>query len=105
MLQEGFIRVFRYLHQYKSEGPLGGWIKRIVVNAALTVLKNKKPFFSEVSEDHHEMPSPDVSALSNLSTNELLQLISDLPEGYRIVFNLYALEGYTTVKRSGRCWI
>jgi RNA polymerase sigma factor (sigma-70 family) len=95
MLQEAFIRVFTYIHKYRFEGSLEGWIKRIVVNVALKIIQTKKLFFSEVSEDHQALPSIDSSALSNLSANEMLQLIGHLPEGYRIVFNLYVMEGYS----------
>lgn len=94
MLQEAFIRVFTYIHQYKSEGPLAAWIRRVTVNTALTVLKNKKVHFAEIreSQDHHAI---DPDALTNLNEEELLQLINRLPDGYRVVFNLYVLEGYS----------
>src|SRR5450755_3757100 len=95
MLQEAFIRVFKYIHKYRFEGSLEGWIKRIVVNVALKIIQTKKVFFSEVTEDHQALPSIDSSALSSLNANELLKLICRLPEGYRIVFNLYVMEGYS----------
>jgi RNA polymerase sigma factor (sigma-70 family) len=95
MLQETFIRVFSYVDQFKFQGSLEGWIKRITVNASLRVLQNKKVRFSEIKEDHHEYPTVDAFALSSLGAAELLKLISHLPDGYRTVFNLYAIEGYT----------
>jgi len=94
MLQEAFIRIFTYIHQYKFEGPLGAWIMRITVNSALKILQNKKIHFSEIRESQQTFHAIDPHALSNLSEDELLKLISNLPEGYRIVFNLYVLEGY-----------
>ena len=94
MLQEAFIRVFAYIHQYKSEGPLGAWINRVTANAALTILKTKKPPFLEIRESQETSGATDPEALSNLNEEDLLRLISRLPEGYRVVFNLYVLEGY-----------
>jgi RNA polymerase sigma factor (sigma-70 family) len=94
MLQEAFIRVFLYIDQFKFQGSLEGWIKRITVNAALKVLKAKKIYFSEIKENQYEFHSVDPYVLSNLSADELLELISNLPDGYRVVFNLYVLEGY-----------
>ena len=95
ILQEAFIRVFTYIHQYKSESPLGAWINRVTANAALTILKNKRKPFLEIREDQQTSRAIDPDALSNLNEEELLRLISQLPEGYRLVFNLYVLEGYS----------
>lgn len=94
MLQEGFIRVFQNIDKYRFEGSLEGWVKRIMVNAALKIVQQKKIFFSDVGESHEGLSSSDPSAVSNLSANEMLKLICNLPEGYRIVFNLYVIEGY-----------
>jgi RNA polymerase sigma factor (sigma-70 family) len=93
MLQESFIRVFQYIDQYRFEGSLEGWIRRIVVHTALRILQKKKFHFTDIDEDL-EVQSMDSDAVSNLGTEELLKLISGLPDGYRIVFNLYVLEGY-----------
>jgi RNA polymerase sigma factor (sigma-70 family) len=94
MLQETFIRVFTYIGQFKFRGSLEGWIRRITVNAALTVLKNKKIHFSEIKEDQQAFPATDPYLLSDWNAEELLELIRRLPDGYRTVFNLYVLEGY-----------
>jgi RNA polymerase sigma factor (sigma-70 family) len=94
MLQEGWIRVFGYIHAYRFEGSLEGWIKRVMVNAALRVIQTRKISWIEVSEAHEEVLSADPDVLSGLSANELLKLICGLPDGYRIVFNLHAMEGY-----------
>lgn len=94
MLQEAFIRVFDYIHQYKFAGSLAGWIRRIVVNAALKILQSKKIHYAEIGEEQFPLASIDPDALSNLTEDELLKLIGNLPPGYRIVFNLYVIEGY-----------
>jgi len=95
MLQEGFIRVFRYIHQYKFEGSFEGWIKRIVVNASLRILQKKGIHFLEINEELQELQQAEADILSTLSEREILKLISNLPTGYRVIFNLYVLEGYS----------
>jgi RNA polymerase sigma factor (sigma-70 family) len=95
MLQEAFIRVFSYIDQFKFQGSLEGWIRRITVNAALKVLQNRKTHFREIREDESEASATSVPDLYDLGAEDLLELISRLPDGYRIVFNLYAIEGYS----------
>lgn len=95
MLQEGFIRVFSYLKSYESTGSFEGWMKKIFVNTALRT-KSKKSYTHELN-GFEKLPEEPIapSAISKLSEEQLLLLISELPEGYRMVFNLYALEGYS----------
>ena len=95
MLQEGFIRIFKYIHQYKFEGPLEAWLKRIMVNAALRILQKKTIRFSEINGYMEEVSPEDTNPFSALAEQEILQLISNLPTGYRVVFNMYVLEGYS----------
>ncbi len=95
MLQEGFIRIFKYIHQYRFEGPFEGWLKRIIVNAALKVLQKKVIRFSEIDEHTQNLDVENTSPFSSLQEREILQLIAGLPTGYRVVFNMYVLEGYS----------
>jgi RNA polymerase sigma factor (sigma-70 family) len=93
MLQEGFLIVFKELHQYEgSRGALGGWIRRVVINSALQVIRKKKISFSEMDASYEEV-SNDEDAVSQLSLKELLVHIQSLPNGYRTVFNMYAIDG------------
>lgn len=94
MLQEGFIRVFEHLPSFRHEGSLEGWIRRIVVTTALKQLRKAKPTQElTVQEDFKE--SSDVpDAITQLSEQEIIRLIGELPQGYRMVFNLFVLEGY-----------
>ena len=95
MLQEAFIRVFDYIHQFKGKGSLEGWIKRIVINTAIKKTQ-KKSFQNEALgiEPHQDVPiSPNV--YDHLQAEEILALIKELPDGYRTIFNLYAIEGYS----------
>lgn len=95
MLQEAFIKIFSHIHQYKFEGSFEGWMKRIVVNCALKAIQKKKTRFVEISNHDAATPHTDSFAVSNLSEDELIKLISNLPDGYRVVFNLYVMEGYS----------
>lgn len=95
VLQEGFIKVFTHLEQYSGSGSLEGWIRRVIVNTALEKLRKKSFLFS--LNDHADAisESSSNSAFSTMEANELLKLVQELPQGYRIVFNLYAIEGYS----------
>lgn len=96
VLQEGFIKVFRFLETYKSEGELGAWIRRIMVTTALNYLKKTKSYRNELIFE--EMPLYLVSYNNpqvQLDTRELGELIRKLPTGFQTVFNLYAIEGYS----------
>ena len=94
ILQESFIKVFSNIGQYRFEGSLEGWIRRIVVTTALKILRHKKIEFASIDEDLDIAQTMNVDVLTALGAGELLKLISGLPDGYRIVFNLYVLEGY-----------
>jgi len=95
MLQDAFIKIFSHIYQYKFEGSFEGWIKRIVVNCALKTIQKKKTRFLEINNHDTASPQSDSFVLSSLSEDELIKLISGLPDGYRIVFNLYVMEGYS----------
>ncbi len=94
MLQESFIKVFTNIGQFRFQGSLEGWIRRIVVHTALRTLQKKKIRFTEIDEDLDLAQSVNTDGLDGLSVEELLKLIGNLPDGYRLVFNLYVLEGY-----------
>lgn len=96
LLQEGFVRVFKHLHQYKGTGELGAWIRRIIVNTIINEIKRSK--IQLVSEDLIEDGMHPVSTddpLYDLSVKEIVLLIQRLPKGYRLIFNLHAIEGYS----------
>lgn len=96
VLQEGFIKVFRYLKDYRSEGSLEGWIRRTMVNTAINFYKKKTKYQKEISLDQTEpISNEEESAIDKLSAKELLEVIRELPDGYRMVFNLNVIEGYT----------
>lgn len=94
VLQDGFIKVFRYINQFKFEGSFEGWLRRIVVNTALKHCQRKKIPFDDLQPEHPRNPGIEPYAYAHITETELLQLISQLPDGYRIVFNLHVIEGY-----------
>ena len=96
ILQEGFIKVFNHLSDYRYEGVFEGWIRRTFVNTAINYYKQKSKEWAEISLDKAEANhSIDHDVIEKLSVQELMEIIQQLPEGYRIIFNLYVIEGYT----------
>jgi RNA polymerase sigma-70 factor (ECF subfamily) len=95
LLQEGFIKVFDCLHQFKFEGSFEGWMKRVIVNNALQKIRSKSHLHAIVPiEDAQQTQAVSPQEIfSHLSTKELLQMVQELPTIYRLVFNLYVFEG------------
>lgn len=99
VLQQGFIKVFTHLHQFKMEGELGAWIRRIIVNTAINYLKRKPRYQLDLGfEDTHLHPVSSSEPEMNLNMKDLLNLVRQLPPGYQTIFNLFAVEGYTHVE-------
>lgn len=99
ILQEGFVKVFKHLHQYNFEGELGAWIRKIMVNTALNYLKKNKRYQYDLSFDDlvlHPVSTDDPGI--KLETKELAELIRQLPTGFQTIFNLHAVEGYSHVE-------
>ena len=96
VLQEGFIKIFTYLKDYRSEGSLEGWIRRTIINTAINYYKKRAKQFGDVQIEHAEISRlDDETIIDKLSADELLDVIQTLPDGYRMVFNLSIIEGYT----------
>jgi len=95
MLQEAFIRIFKFINQYQGTGSFEGWIKRITVRSCLQILQVRKVRFSELSEGLQEIQTSVPDIISELDADEILKQISYLPVGYRMIFNLYVMEGYS----------
>ena len=93
-LQEGFIRVFTYLHSFESSGSFDAWIRKVFVNTALKQLSKKQIYFEEIDVENNFRFTEDADAISKLSESEILGLMNELPMGYKTVFNLFVIEGY-----------
>ncbi len=95
VLVTAFTKVFDKIDQFKSEGSFEGWIRRIVVNEALTWIRKNRSLYLETDLEKADY-EPDYDKLSDhLEAEDLLRLIQLLPTGYQLVFNLYAIDGYS----------
>lgn len=104
VMQDGFMKVFSQVHKFRSEGSFEGWIKRIMINAAIdnyqsnlrlsfiqdsgNLLENAE--LADVYDEDDELPDE-----MNIPKEKLMRMIQELPDGYRMVFNLYAIEGFS----------
>lgn len=96
VLQEAFVKVFMKLGKYDFKGSFEGWIRRIVINTAINYYHSNQSFFDQVQIDEViEKDSGVVEVLEKLSIEDLYALISKLPSGYRFIFNMYAIDGYS----------
>ncbi|HMV09140.1 MAG TPA: sigma-70 family RNA polymerase sigma factor [Cyclobacteriaceae bacterium] len=95
VLVTAFTKILDKIDQYKSEGSFEGWIRRVVVNEALTWLRRNRNMYLELELEAADY-EPDYKSLSDhLEAEDLMTMINELPSGYRIVFNLYAIDGYS----------
>lgn len=97
LLQDGFIKLFTKIDTYSGIGSFSGWVRRIFVTTCLEYLRQKDALrFSSAVEDYeNSLPEAEHSVMDKISADDLMKLISGLAEGYRTVFNLYAIEGYS----------
>ena len=94
VLQEGFIKVFGKICDFKSKGSLEGWIRRIMVHQSIEHYRKRSRYFMVDIDEAYDV-GMDTQVLQEMSRDELLQMITALPVGYRTVFNLYVVEGYS----------
>ncbi|MEP6675335.1 MAG: sigma-70 family RNA polymerase sigma factor [Ferruginibacter sp.] len=96
MLQEGFIKVFTQIHQYRNEGALEGWIRRIIVHTCINIIKKNKKFSDSVDIAYaNGIHVKEELIPSILQAKQVVECIRLLPVGYRTVLNLYAIEGFS----------
>jgi len=94
ILQDAYIRVFRYLNTFQFESSLKTWIRRIIINTSINHYRKRKKDkeFSQPLTDKDDFAINDV--FDNINANEIVHLVNELPEGARMVLKLYAIEGY-----------
>jgi RNA polymerase sigma-70 factor (ECF subfamily) len=95
MLQNGFVKVFQKIEDYRGDGAFEGWVRRIMVHSSIEYYRKHHKMMQVVEIDNINEPSVDPVAASNLDAKDLLALIQQLAPGYKLVFNLYAIEGYS----------
>jgi len=91
--QEGFVKLYRNLANFRGEGSFEGWARRIFVTICIDGIKNRRLLFPVVREGADSI-SDDLSGYDKLTNDDLIGLIRQLPDGYRTVVNLYLVEGY-----------
>ena len=95
VLQDGFVKVFEKINQWQGSGPLGGWVRTVIVNTALTYIRSRNKWRNSVDlEKAEDLDGDETDALSIMNEATLLALIDKMPTGYKTVFNLFAIEGY-----------
>ena len=95
ILQEGFIKIFNKMSSFRGEGSFEGWIRRIFVNTAIEHFR-RKTYLQPITEiEENTVEGKYLSVLDNLAEKDIIQLIQQLSPGYRTVFNMYVVEGYT----------
>lgn len=96
VLQDGFLKIFTEIGQYTGKGSFGGWIRRIFVNTSLDFIRKKNRLQQiELLMDVEMGNNEDAPSLKDITAEEIMQCIGELPDNYRTVFNLYAVEGYS----------
>ena len=95
ILQEGFIKVFKSLPSFRFQGSFEGWVRRIIINTALSNYRFAASQFEMSMPEQTPENSVDASIIDRLNEEEILKLIDSLPAGYKLVFNLYVIEGYS----------
>lgn len=98
LMQDGFIKVFMSINSFEGKGSFEGWMKRVFVNLALENIrkdKTKKVYSEDIENISDDIPDESDAEMENLSETVLLEMIQELPPGYRSVFNLYAIEEYS----------
>ena len=94
IVQEGFVKVFQGLKDFRQESKLETWITRIMVNTALNAQRKKLYLYPMVDVTELALSEQEVS-ISGMHFNQLLEMIQSLPQGCQVVFNLFAIEGYS----------
>jgi RNA polymerase sigma-70 factor (ECF subfamily) len=95
ILHEGFIKVFRNISKYKAGTNLKSWIKRIMVNTAIDIYRKNQKRRTENLENVYHVSNNDVEVHSQINAKEILKALNSLTPSYRMVFNLYVIEGYS----------
>lgn len=95
ILQEGFIKVYKKLDSFRREGSFEGWIRRIFVNTAIEHFRRKRYLQPVTEKEENTIEGNYLSVLDSLAERDILDLVQQLSPGYRTVFNMYVVEGYT----------
>ncbi|MGN6801181.1 MAG: RNA polymerase sigma factor [Ginsengibacter sp.] len=95
VMQEGFIKVYRSLPKFRAEGSFEGWIRRIFVNTSIEHYRKKTKKYNITEVQENTIEDNELSALDSLATKDILNIINELSPGYKQVFNMHVVEGYS----------
>ena len=95
ILQDGFIKVFKKLDSFRGDGSFEGWVRRIFVNTSIEYFRRKKYLQPVTEKEENTIEGKYISALDEMAEKDILELITRLSPGYRTVFNMYVIEGYS----------
>ncbi len=95
VLQEGFIKIFKKIGSFRGEGSFEGWIRRIFVNTAIEHFRRKSYLQPITEKEEGTVEGQYLSVLDDLAAKDIINLVQQLSPGYRTVFNMYVVEGYT----------
>ncbi|HEY0680400.1 MAG TPA: sigma-70 family RNA polymerase sigma factor [Chitinophagaceae bacterium] len=95
LLQEGFIKIYKNLSKFRAEGSFEGWIRRVFVNTSIEHFRRKNIMYSITEKEESVIEDADITALDNLAEKDIINLVQELSPGYRTVFNMYVIEGYS----------
>jgi RNA polymerase sigma factor (sigma-70 family) len=95
VLQEGFIKVFKKMDSYRGDGSFEGWMRRVFVNTAIEHFRRKRYLMPVTEKEENSIEGKYTSALDDLAAKDIMALVQELSPGYRTVFNMYVVEGYT----------
>ena len=95
ILQEGFIKVYKNIEKFRREGSFEGWIRRIFVNTAIEHYRKKVKMYNVTEAQENTIEDKELTALDTLATKDILKIVDELSPGYKAVFNMHVIEGYS----------
>lgn len=95
VMQEGFIKVYKSLNNFRGEGSFEGWVRRIFINTSIEHFRKRVKLYNVSEVPDNTVVDSDISALDVLDTKDILNIINELSPGYKVVFNMHVIEGYS----------
>lgn len=95
ILQEGFIKVYKNLKKFRSEGSFEGWVRRIFVNTSIEHFRKKIKLYNVTGVQENTIEDGNIDALDSLAAKDIMNVINQLSPGYKVVFNMHIIEGYS----------
>ena len=101
VMQEGFIRVYKSLINFRGEGSFEGWVRRIFINTSIEHYRKKVKLYNVTEVPENTIQDGDLNVLDVLDAKDIINIINELPPGYKVVFNMHVIEGYSHKEIAG----